>query len=72
MALCHDRMQAHQLRKIVVIDARRRGQGLGDGRVDVEVAAFEDRPSTDVLLKENYAQASKLFEPLSISAMGCE
>ncbi|MEI2679127.1 MAG: hypothetical protein V9G29_15485 [Burkholderiaceae bacterium] len=48
--LGHYRMQAHELGEPGVIDPRRGGQGLGDSRVDVEVAALEDRPSAGVAL----------------------
>ena len=45
-------MHAHELRKLGVIDASGRCQRLGDGGIDVKVAAFEDRPRTGVTLEQ--------------------
>ena len=62
--LGHHRMHAHELGQATVVDARRDGQGLRDGGVDVEVAAFEDRPCAGVALVEGNLELGEPFEGL--------
>ncbi|MNK98852.1 hypothetical protein D3C87_1192300 [compost metagenome] len=60
--LGHHGMQAHELREPRVVDAGRGRQSLGDGRVDVEVATLEHRPSAGIALEKDDLEFGELSE----------
>ena len=60
--LGHHGMEAHELREPGVIDAGRGSQSLGDGRVNVKVAALKHRPSAGVAFKECDLERAELSQ----------